>query len=183
MSNLGIKNIKIPSNLTIDKVENTLTIKGSFGSKNFDLHPNFSVDVLDNNTLKLYPKNTLGGKERVAVKRLWGTQYSLLKNDIIGLSQGYQKKLELVGVGFRATVLDNKLTLKLGYSHDVIFDIPSDVIIQCPKSDKLTVFGVSKQRVNEVITSLRNLKKIDPYKGKGILPENIQLRLKEGKKK
>lgn len=183
MSNLGIKEIKVPSNLNLDKQQDTLIIKGDFGQVNYEIDSRFSLDLMENGSLKFYPKKNLVLSERKKIKALWGTQYSLLKNYIQGMSQGYKKTLELVGVGFRVSLIKNDLVLKLGYSHEVHFNIPSDIVIQCPSPDKIVIFGICKQKVNEVVSLIQSLKKIDLYKGKGILLENTKLRLKEGKKK
>lgn len=178
MSNLGIKEIKIPSNLTLNLKGDILYLESDFGKLNYTINPDFNLEIIDDKYLKFYPK-----KISKDVKKKWGTYYSLLKNCIDGLSQGYTKILDLIGVGFKATLENNSLVLKLGYSHEVNYPIPSDVIIQCPKQDKIIIFGINKQRVNEIVSSIQSLKKIDPYKGKGILLEGTKLRLKEGKKK
>jgi large subunit ribosomal protein L6 len=181
MSNLGIKEIKIPSNLEVSLKENKLYLKSDYGNSTYNVNPSFKIDILKEKYIKFYPIK--GVKLSRKLKSIWGTNYSLIKNKIIGLSQGYTIKLSLVGVGFRATVNNNKLSIKIGYSHDISYDIPKDVIIECPKQDKIIIFGIDKQKVNEVSSEIQALKKIDPYKGKGILIEDIKLRLKEGKKK
>ncbi len=179
MSNLGIKEIKLPSNLKITFNENLLKMESNFGKLIYKVNDKFTIDITKKNSIKFYPKNITEKN----ISCLWGTQYSLLKNYINGLSQGYTKTLELIGVGFRTTLDNNNLIFKLGYSHEVIYKIPSDIVIKCPKQDKIIIFGINKQRVNEVVSKIQLLKKIDPYKGKGILLENTKLRLKEGKKK
>jgi large subunit ribosomal protein L6 len=179
MSNLGLKEIKLPSNLKIKLNENLLKLESNFGQLTYAINTKFIVQITEKNSIKFYPKK----KTEKNINCLWGTQYSLLKNYINGLSRGYTKTLELIGVGFRVNLENNTLIFKLGYSHKVIFKIPSDVVIKCPKQDKIIIFGIDKQRVNEIIAKIQLLKKIDPYKGKGILLENTKLRLKEGKKK
>jgi len=179
MSNLGIKEIKVPSNLKLEVNGNILNIKSNFGELIYNIEDNFVLELTNKNSIKFYPKN----KQIKNINCLWGTHYSLLKNSINGLSKGYTKTLELIGVGLKTQLDNNQLILKLGYSHTVIYDIPSDVVIKCPKQDKIVIFGINKQRVNEVVSNIQFLKKTDPYKGKGILLENTKLRLKEGKKK
>ena len=183
MSNLGTKEIKIPSNLNLVLKQNSLELEGEFGKMLYKIDRRFNFELTENKSLKIYPFRDDKKKLSKEINCLWGTQYSLLKNYIMGLSRGFTKKLELVGVGFRATILDNKLILKLGYSHEVSYQIPSDIIIQCPKQDKIVIFGLDKQKVNEVTSTIKLLKKVDPYKGKGILLENTNIKLKEGKKK
>tara|TARA_R110001592_G_scaffold150202_3_gene375985 strand:- start:11498 stop:12037 length:540 start_codon:yes stop_codon:yes gene_type:complete len=179
MSNLGIKEIKVPSSLKLKLNKNILNIESNFGHLAYEIKNNFILELTDKNSIKFYPKEK-GSKN---IKCIWGTQYSLLKNSINGLSKGYTKTLDLIGVGFRSSLDKNKLILKLGFSHEVIYNIPSNVVIKCPKQDKIIIFGINKQEVNEVVSKIQLLKKIDPYKGKGILLENTKLRLKEGKKK
>jgi large subunit ribosomal protein L6 len=179
MSNLGIKKIKIPSNLEIKINKNRLNLKSNFGQLTYLVNDKFTLEITEKNEINFYPKK----KTEENIKCLWGTQYSLLKNYINGLSRGYTKILQLIGVGFRTTLNGNTLVFKLGYSHEVTYEIPLNVVIKCPKQDKLIIFGVDKQKVNEVVAKIQLLKKIDPYKGKGILLENTKIRLKEGKKK
>ena len=100
------------------------------------------------------------------------------------MSKGYRLALNLKGVGFKASINENnQLLLKLGYSHDIIYDIPSDIVIKCPKQDQIIIFGINKINITTIAARLRKLKKLDPYKGKGILFENEIIVLKEGKKK
>jgi large subunit ribosomal protein L6 len=178
MSNLGIKEIKIPSNINIKVNKNLLLIESSFGFLNYQIKDNFIIKITEKKTIKFFPQEKEKDKNCI-----WGTQYSLLKSTIKGLSKGYTKILKLIGVGFRSNLNNNELILKLGYSHKVNYKIPSDIIIKCPKQDKIIIFGINKQRVNEIIAKIQLLKKLNPYKGKGILLENTKLRLKEGKKK
>jgi large subunit ribosomal protein L6 len=178
MSNLGTKKLKIPSNIKLKINKNLLSIKSKFGCLNYKIEDNFILKITAKKTIDFFPK-----KENKDINRIWGTQCSLLNSCIKGLSRGYTKTLKLVGVGFRSNLKDNQLILKLGYSHEVKYKIPSDIIIDCPKQNRIVIFGVNKQRVNEIIANIQLLKKINPYKGKGILLENTILKLKEGKKK
>jgi large subunit ribosomal protein L6 len=178
MSNLGIKEIKIPSNIKLEINNKLLSIKSNFGELNYEINKDFILELTKKNSIKFYPK-----EKKKIINCTWGTKYSLLKNIINGLSKGYSKTLELIGIGFKTKIDQNQLIFKLGYSHEINYKIPYDVIIKCPKQNKIVIFGINKQRVNEVISKIQLLKKIDPYKGKGILLENTKLRLKEGKKK
>jgi large subunit ribosomal protein L6 len=179
MSNLGIKEIKIPFNIKVTIKNNLLHMKSDFGCLIYVIKSNFILEITKKKTIVLFPitkyfKNTSCN---------WGTQYSLLKNNINGLSKGYTKTLKLIGVGFRVNLDNNKLTFKLGYSHKINYIIPFDIIIKCPKQDEIIIFGLDKQKVNEIIKKIQLLKKIDVYKGKGIILENTKIKLKEGKKK
>ena len=179
MSNLGIKEIKIPSNIKLTFNKNLLDMKSNFGEISYKINNKFILKLKKKNSIKFYPKE----KKMKNINCIWGTEYSLLKNNINGLSKGYSKTLELIGVGFKTKLNQNKLIFKLGYSHEINYEIPSHVIIKCPKQNKVIIFGINKQKVNEIVSEIQFLKKIDPYKGKGILLENTKLKLKEGKKK
>jgi large subunit ribosomal protein L6 len=179
MSNLGLREIKIPSNLKIELNKNSLTLESNFGQLNYKINDKFALEITKKNFIKFYPKKNI---ER-NINIIWGTEYSLLKNCIDGISKGYTKVLDLVGVGFKTILNKNFLIFKLGYSHQVIYQIPLNIVIKCPKQNKIVIFGIDKQEVNEAVARIQLLKKIDPYKGKGILLENTKLRLKEGKKK
>ena len=116
-------------------------------------------------------------------KRLWGMKRSLINNAVIGSSAGYEKTLELVGVGYRAALKGNQLNLQLGYSHDINFDIPEGIKIAVEKQTTLKITGSDKQLVGAVASKIKTLRKIEPYKGKGIREKGQYVLKKEGKKK
>ena len=116
-------------------------------------------------------------------KRLWGMNRSLINNAVIGSSKGYEKILELVGVGYRAALKGNKLNLQLGYSHEIDFDIPEGIKIMVEKQTTLKITGSNKQQVGSITSKLKTLRKIEPYKGKGIREKGQYVLKKEGKKK
>ena len=116
-------------------------------------------------------------------KRLWGMNRSLINNAVLGSSSGYEKILELVGVGYRASIKGNQLNLQLGYSHDVNFDIPEGIKINVEKQTTLKISGSDKQLVGLVTSKIKTLRKIEPYKGKGIREKGQYILKKEGKKK
>jgi large subunit ribosomal protein L6 len=178
MSNLGMKEIKLPSNIKVCFDRNILNLESNFGKLSYIINDKFNLELTKHNSIKFYPKN-----KNKSINCFWGTQYSILKSSINGLSQGYTKTLKLVGVGFRAMLTNKTLILNLGYSHKVIYKIPYGIVVKCLKQNEISVFGLNKQLVNEIAAKIRLLKKIDPYKGKGILLKNTKLRLKEGKKK
>ena len=136
-------------------------------------------------------KNDIEGKE-ISIKpkkvdqnskRLWGMNRSLINNAVIGSSTGYEKTLELVGVGYRAALKGNQLNLQLGYSHDINFDIPEGIKIAVEKQTTLKITGSDKQLVGEVASKIKTLRKIEPYKGKGVREKGQYVLKKEGKKK
>jgi large subunit ribosomal protein L6 len=187
MSKIGTQELKLPSNLKLTQTKNLLKISSNLGSINYQIKPDFYPELIQTSRGSLSLKLKLVSSDPNAEKRLnslWGTEYSLLKNQIEGLSKGFKLVLKLKGVGFKA-ILDNsrRLRLKLGYSHDVLVPIPSNLIVNCPKQDQIILFGTNKRDLTKFGASLKRLKKKDPYKGKGILLENEEIVLKEGKKK
>ena len=116
-------------------------------------------------------------------KRLWGMNRSLINNAIIGTYKGYEKTLELFGVGYRATLKDKKLNLKLGYSHDINFDIPEGIQIKIEKQTILKISGFDKQLVGSIVSKIKSFRPPEPYKGKGIREKGQYILRKEGKKK
>ena len=188
MSILGSKKLKIPSNVEIELNENTIVLSSRLGKLIHNVHSEFCInltkdELLNKSSLKLSPKKTHTKNLTKQIKTLWGTEYSNIKNSIEGISKGYSLSLNLKGVGFKANISKNSLNLKLGYSHEVTFLIPENIIIQCPKPDKLFIFGIDKKHVHTVVSDIQRLKDKDVYKGKGILLENERIILKEGKKK
>jgi large subunit ribosomal protein L6 len=183
MSKVGKKELKIPSNVKVNIVKNLIEISSKLGKINHEVNSNFYLELTKTSQIKIKPQIDTCYLNKV-VKSLWGTEHRLLKNHLEGLSKGYRLALNLKGVGFKASISENnKLLLKLGYSHDIIYNIPSDIVIKCPKQDQIIIFGINKVNITTIAAKLRKFKKIDPYKGKGILFENETIVLKEGKKK
>ena len=116
-------------------------------------------------------------------KRIWGVERTQIQNTIIGVSQGFQKRLKLVGIGFRVQKQNNSLQFKLGFSHEITFQLPDGIDAICPKPDQIVLFGIRKDYLNQTAAKIRSLRKPDSYKGKGIQFEDEILILKEGKKK
>ena len=179
MSKIGKINISIPDKVKVATAGNILNIEGPLGksSINIDLEM-FDLDLKDGKEISLKPK-----KIDQNTKRLWGMNRSLINNAVIGSSTGYEKTLELVGVGYRASIKGNKLNLQLGYSHDIDFDIPEGIKIAVDKQTTLKITGSNKQLVGQVASKLKTLRKIEPYKGKGIREKGQYVLKKEGKKK
>lgn len=186
MSHIGSKEIKIPANVSVELVGNKITVKSKNGVLSL-VHKHILVEMLsENNVRRLVIKPDLTGakKNDKQANILWGTYRTLIDNMITGVSQGYNKSLSLVGVGYKANLLDkNRLSLKVGYSIDLLYSIPSDVKIECPKPDLINIHGIDKQRVNQVAAEIRAYREPEPYKGKGIRYLGEVVRTKEGKKK
>ena len=179
MSKIGKINISIPEKVKVVMSGDILNIEGPMGKKslNIDLDV-FNLDIKDGKEISIEPK-----KIDQNTKRLWGMNRSLINNAVLGLSTGCEKILELVGVGYRASIKDNQLNLQLGYSHDINFVIPEGIKITVEKQTTLKISGPDKQLVGVVTSKIKTLRKIEPYKGKGIREKGQYILKKEGKKK
>jgi large subunit ribosomal protein L6 len=179
MSKIGKKKILIPKGVNLSINGNSLDIKGPFGSKKINLNTKlFEVNVSKNNELSIKPESKNDG-----IKKMWGTNRSLLNNTVIGVNKGFVKTLELTGVGYKAAVKENSLNLQLGYSHGTDFEIPKDVKISVEKQTIINISGLDKQVVGTVASKIKSLRPSEPYKGKGIKEKGEQILRKEGKKK
>ena len=179
MSKIGKINISIPEKVKVVLAGNILNIEGPMGKKSIDIDLEmFNLDIKEGKEISLKPK-----KVDQNSKRLWGMNRSLINNAVIGSSSGYEKILELVGVGYRASTKGNELNLQLGYSHDVNFNIPEGIKIVVEKQTTLKITGADKQQVGAIASKIKGLRKIEPYKGKGIREKGQHIIKKEGKKK
>ena len=179
MSKIGKINISIPEKVKVALAGNMLNIEGPLGKKSIGIDLEiFNLDIKDGKEISIKPK-----KIDETTKRLWGMNRSLINNAVIGSAKGYEKTLELVGVGYRAALKGNQLNLQLGYSHDIDFDIPEGIKIAVEKQTTLKVTGTDKQLVGQVCSKIKSLRKIEPYKGKGIREKGQYVLKKEGKKK
>ena len=179
MSKIGKISISIPEKVKAVLSGSVLNIEGPLGKKslNVDLEM-FNVDITDGKEILIKPKRVDQNS-----KRLWGMNRSLINNAVIGSSTGYEKTLELVGVGYRAALKDKHLNLQLGYSHDINFDIPEGIKIIVEKQTVIKVSGSDKQQVGMVCSKIKSFRKPEPYKGKGIREKGQHILRKEGKKK
>ena len=179
MSKIGKINISIPEKVKVALAGNILNIEGPMGKKSLDIDLEiFNLDIKEGKEISLKPK-----KIDPDTKRLWGMKRSLINNAVIGSNTGYEKTLELVGVGYRAALKGKQLNLQLGYSHDINFDIPDGIKITVDKQTTLKISGADKQQVGSVASKLKTLRKIEPYKGKGVREKGQYVLKKEGKKK
>ena len=179
MSKIGKINITIPEKVKVALAGTMINIEGPAGKKaiNIDLDT-FDLDIKDGKEISIKPK-----KIDQDTKRLWGMNRSLLNNAIIGASKGYEKTLELVGVGYRAALKGKQLNLQLGFSHDVNFDIPESIKILVEKQTVLKISGSDKQEVGMIASKIKSFRPPEPYKGKGIKEKGQYILRKEGKKK
>ena len=179
MSKIGKINIPIPDKVKVLLSGNIVNIEGPLGKKslNIDLDV-FDLKIDEGKEVSIKPK-----KIDQNSKRLWGMNRSLLNNAIIGASKGYEKTLELVGVGFRAVLKEKQLNMQLGFSHDINFDIPEGIKIAVEKQTILKISGPDKQLVGMVASQIKSIRPPEPYKGKGIKEQGQYILRKEGKKK
>ena len=179
MSKIGKISISIPEKVKVALSGNVLNVEGPLGKKslNIDLEI-FDLDIKDGKEISIKPK-----KINQDTKRLWGMNRSLVNNAIIGSSKGYEKTLELVGVGFRAALKGKQLNLQLGFSHDINFDIPEGIKIAVEKQTIIKISGSDKQQIGMVVSKIKSLRIPEPYKGKGIREQGQYILRKEGKKK
>ena len=180
MSKIGKKNIVIPKDSSVKIEGGNLTISGPKGTKKLTINDKIFSSKLDNNEFQILP---LDKKIDKKISIMWGTYRSLINNAITGVSSGHEKILELSGVGFRANLKGEVLNLQIGFSHDVNFKIPKDIKITVEKQTSIKINGVDKELVSKIAADIKNLKPVEPYKGKGIKEKGQFVLRKEGKKK
>ena len=179
MSKIGKINISIPEKVKVILSGEMINIEGPLGKKSLSIDLDiFELKINEGKDLSIKPK-----QNNQTTKRLWGMNRSLINNAIIGTSKGYQKILELSGVGYRAALKGNVLNLQLGFSHDINFKIPEGIKIQVEKQNILKISGTDKQQVGMVSSEIKSLRPPEPYKGKGIKEQGQYILRKEGKKK
>lgn len=175
MSRIGKQPINIPAGVTVSVALDSVSVKGPKGELNLSLHPAVTV-AQEGTTLSVKVKNEDDKHERA----LWGLFARLLNNLMIGVTEGFSKKLEVNGVGYKVAVSGQKLTLHLGYSHPIDFLLPDGVKAEVEKN-LITLSGIDKQLVGETAAKIRKLRKPEPYKGKGIKYEDEHIMRKAGK--
>lgn len=175
MSRLGKLPIEIPEGVELKLDKEILIVKGSKGELQQNILPVIDVIIKDKQVI-IKPKDL----EAKKVNAFWGLTWSLVRNMVIGVSEGFEKKLEINGVGYRATVSEKKIDFNLGYSHPIVFNLPEGIKAVL-EGKVLTISGIDKQAVGEVAAKIRKLRKPEPYKGKGIKYLDEIIRRKAGK--
>ena len=176
MSRIGNKTITIPAGVEINIAEgNEVTVKGPKGTLTRQFNKALGITV-EEGTLKVTRPN-----DEKHIKQLHGTTRALINNMVEGVHEGFKRELEIVGIGYRAAVAGNKLTLNIGYSHPVEITAEEGLTIECPNPTTIVVSGIDKQRVGELAANIRATRKPEPYKGKGIRYKGEHIRRKEGK--
>lgn len=177
MSRVAKNPITIPTNVNVTVEDRLLTVKGPKGQLQHEVHRWVSA-TQENGQLCLTPN-----KQRKDAWALAGTTRALLNNMVIGVSHGFERKLQLVGVGYRAQAQGNNLNLMLGFSFPVDYPVPNDVTVETPTQTEIQIKGADKQRVGQVAANIRSLRPLEPYKGKGVRYADERVVLKEAKKK
>jgi len=175
MSRIGRMPIEIPGGVQVSIEGNTVKVKGPKGQLEKSFHPDIAINVEDKQIVVTRPSDN---KNHMA---LHGLTRALLNNMVQGVTKGFEKKLELVGVGYRAAKQGNKLVLTVGYSHPVEMDPGPDLNIEVPAPTKITVLGIDKEKVGAFAANIRSVREPEPYKGKGIKYEGERIRRKAGK--
>lgn len=175
MSRVGRKPIEIKKGVTVTLKQKLITVKGPNGELSATVHPNISVEIKDNQVLFTRKNDE---KENKSLHGLWR---ALVQNMIDGVTTGYSKKLEIVGVGYRAEMKGKKLQLLLGYSHPILFGPPDGIKIETPTQTNITISGIDRQLVGLVASKIRSFRPPEPYKGKGVKYAGEYIRRKAGK--
>ena len=176
MSRIAKNPIKISKEIECTFDNGIFSAKGKLGQIQISVNSNFNVNI-ESEEVKVLPKNEQNNDPN------WGTTRAIIANTINGVSNGFTKTLELNGTGYRASVSGSKLKLELGYSHDINFDIPTDVKIECPKQNLIKLSSINKEKLGAVAAKIRSYRKPEPFKGKGIKYIDEYIFRKEGKKK
>lgn len=177
MSRVARKPVIIPKGVSVDYKEKTLTVKGPLGEDTITLMDGVDLDVKDD-AIQIIAKNSKEDKKIAAAS---GLIRSLVNNMVAGVSQGFEKNMEIVGVGYRVTQQNKDVQFQLGYSHPIVFSPPAGITIEVLEATKFRIKGANKQEVGQVAANIRKLRPPEPYKGKGIRYRDEQVRKKAGK--
>ena len=177
MSRIGKKSIAIPKGVTVALDGQTVSVKGPKGERTWTVAEEIEVKQ-EGDELSLTPRS-----DTPRSRAMWGLSRTLVDNMVVGVTTGFDKTLELVGVGYRAAMKGNQLSLQLGFSHDVDIDPPAGVTFAVPKQTEIKISGSDKQAVGQIAAVIRKLRPPEPYKGKGVRYAGESVRRKEGKKK
>ena len=177
MSRVANNPVKIPDGVTISLLDNEISVKGSKGSLSMVINEHVDVEQVED-SLKFSAGNSSSFSNAMS-----GTTRALVNNMVLGVSQGFEKKLELVGVGFRAQMQGKKINLSLGFSHPVVFELPDEVTAETPSQTEILLKSNDKQKLGQVCAEIRSLRPPEPYKGKGVRVSGEHIRRKEAKKK
>ena len=177
MSRVGKKPVSVPSGVTANMQGQTISVKGPKGTLSLLVDDRVKV-AMDKDAINVDPAD-----ESKEARALWGTTRANLNNIVTGVTQGFERKLEITGVGYRAAVQGKNLQLQLGYSHDVVYAIPEGIAVVTPKPTEIVITGIDRRKVGQVAAEIRAYRPPEPYKGKGVRYSDEFIFRKEGKKK
>ncbi len=177
MSRIGKKPVELPAGVSATLSGRTVEVTGPKGKLSFTATDDVTITIQDN-IINVTPR---GNSKRA--RQQWGMSRTMVQNLVAGVTDGFKKELEINGVGYRATLQGDTLKLQLGYSHDVIFEVPQGVTVTVPKQTQVIIEGIDRQLVGQVAANIREWRKPEPYKGKGIKYKGEFIFRKEGKKK
>jgi len=177
MSRIGKKPVSVPAGVTATVEGQKVTAKGPKGELSYVVNDEVLVKMQENE-LVISP-----GNQSKDARSKWGMTRTMLENIVTGVTDGFERKLEINGVGYRAAMQGKNLQLALGFSHDVMFEAPEGITLACPKPTEIVVSGIDKQQVGQVAAEIRNFRRPEPYKGKGVKYAEERIVRKEGKKK
>ncbi len=177
MSRIGKKAVPVPNGVTATIDGQRVEVKGPKGQLDFVLNE-FVVAEMTDDGIKVDPR-----EDSKQARAMWGMSRTMVQNIVKGVSEGFEKKLEITGVGYRAQMQGKNLQLALGFSHDVVYEIPEGITVACPKPTEIVISGIEKQRVGQVAAEIREYRPPEPYKGKGVRYADEFIVRKEGKKK
>ncbi len=177
MSRIGNKPVEVPDGVSVNIAGQLITAKGKLGELSATLVEEVAVSQ-EGNVITVTPVG-----DSMTARKMWGTTRTVINNLVVGVSDGFEKKLEINGVGYRAQIQGKELVLQLGFSHDVNYPIPDDIEIKCADQTHVSISGANKQKVGQIAAEIRSYRPPEPYKGKGIKYEGEYILRKEGKKK
>ncbi|HEY8579036.1 MAG TPA: 50S ribosomal protein L6 [Beijerinckiaceae bacterium] len=177
MSRVGKKPVPVPAGVTANVKGQNVAVKGAKGELSFVV-PEDVVVAVDGGAIKVDPRN-----DSKRARAMWGMSRAMINNLVTGVSKGFERRLEITGVGYKAAVVGKNLQLSLGYSHDVNYPIPAGVAITTPKPTEVAIAGIDKRQIGQIAAEIRALRPPEPYKGKGVKYVGEFIFRKEGKKK
>ena len=178
MSKIGKKHIQVPGDVKVTISDNKINLEGPKGKKQLEINTEHLNTTFVDGKIVVAPKDP-----KKQNKIIWGLQRSLINNAVIGVGKGYEETLKLNGVGFRANLKGKQLQLQLGFSHDIMYDIPEGISLKVDKQTTIIISGVDKELVGKIVADIKFFKPVEPYKQKGITSEGQFVLKKEGKKK
>ena len=176
MSRIGKRTIIVPQGVTVTVADNTVNVKGPKGELSLELNKNIELEVKENELL------VKRANDEKTTRAMHGTTNANINNMIIGVTEGFKKDLEIIGVGYRFNVKDNTLVINAGYSHPVEIEVPAGLSVEATSNTEITIKGIDKVLVGEFAANIRKVRQPEPYKGKGIRYKDEHIQRKEGKK-